>query len=47
MDAAIRLFPERGYEQTTLDAIVSLAGVCRRPFFRYFPAKEDVVFPDH
>lgn len=45
--AAFRLFLERGYEQTTVDDIVALAGVGRRSFFRYFPSKEDVVFPDH
>ncbi|MEW1830090.1 TetR family transcriptional regulator [Streptomyces sp. NPDC088196] len=45
--AAFQLFLERGYEQTTIDDIVSLAGVGRRSFFRYFPSKEDVVFPDH
>ncbi|MGW3634365.1 TetR family transcriptional regulator [Streptomyces sp. NPDC005122] len=45
--AAFRLFPEHGYEQTTVDDIVALAGVGRRSFFRYFPSKEDVVFPDH
>lgn len=47
MAAAFRLFLERGYEQTTVDDIVALAGVGRRSFFRYFPSKEDVVFPDH
>jgi AcrR family transcriptional regulator len=47
VDAAFRLFMERGFEQTTVDDIVALAGVGRRSFFRYFPAKEDVVFPDH
>lgn len=45
--AAFRLFLERGYDQTTIDDIVALAGVGRRSFFRYFPSKEDVVFPDH
>ncbi|MEZ0070480.1 AcrR family transcriptional regulator [Streptacidiphilus sp. MAP12-20] len=45
--AAFRLFLDRGFEQTTIDDIVSLAGVGRRSFFRYFPSKEDVVFPDH
>ncbi|CAM5344471.1 TetR family transcriptional regulator [Streptomyces fumanus] len=47
VDAAFRLFLERGYERTTVDDIVALAGVGRRSFFRYFPSKEDVVFPDH
>ncbi|MFJ3901596.1 TetR/AcrR family transcriptional regulator [Streptomyces sp. NPDC090025] len=45
--AAFQLFLERGYEQTTIDDIVRTAGVGRRSFFRYFPSKEDVVFPDH
>ncbi|MFG3102029.1 TetR family transcriptional regulator [Streptomyces sp. NPDC048182] len=45
--AAFRLFLERGYERTTVEDIVTLAGVGRRSFFRYFPSKEDVVFPDH
>jgi AcrR family transcriptional regulator len=47
VQAAFRLFLERGFEQTTIDDIVALAGVGRRSFFRYFPSKEDVVFPDH
>ena len=45
--AAFQLFTERGFEQTTVDDIVALAGVGRRSFFRYFPSKESVVFPDH
>lgn len=45
--AAFELFLERGFEATTVDDIVALAGVGRRSFFRYFPSKEDVVFPDH
>jgi AcrR family transcriptional regulator len=45
--AAFQLFLERGYEATTIDDIVALAGVGRRSFFRYFPSKDDVVFPDH
>ncbi|WP_371483887.1 TetR family transcriptional regulator [Kitasatospora sp. NBC_00315] len=47
VEAAFRLFMERGFEQTTVDDIVALAGVGRRSFFRHFPSKEDVVFPDH
>ncbi|MGY0489723.1 TetR family transcriptional regulator [Streptomyces sp. WG-D5] len=46
-EAAFQLFLERGYERTTVDDIVARAGVGRRSFFRYFPSKEDAVFPDH
>ncbi|MFI9628611.1 TetR family transcriptional regulator [Streptomyces sp. NPDC052042] len=46
-EAAFQLFLERGFEQTTVDDIVARAGVGRRSFFRYFPSKEDAVFPDH
>ncbi|MFI1869612.1 TetR family transcriptional regulator [Streptomyces jumonjinensis] len=46
-EAAFQLFMERGFEGTTVDDIVARAGVGRRSFFRYFPSKEDAVFPDH
>lgn len=46
-EAAFALFMERGFERTTVDDIVASAGVGRRSFFRYFPSKEDAVFPDH
>lgn len=46
-EAAFALFMERGFERTTVDDIVARAGVGRRSFFRYFPSKEDAVFPDH
>ncbi|MFD7921000.1 TetR family transcriptional regulator [Streptomyces sp. NPDC059740] len=45
--AAFELFAENGYEGTTVADIVTRAGVGRRSFFRYFPTKEEVVFPDH
>ncbi|MCZ4602832.1 TetR family transcriptional regulator [Streptomyces sp. Lzd4kr] len=47
VSAAFELFTERGYDSTTIDDIVRRAGVGRRSFFRYFPTKEEVVFPDH
>ncbi|GAA2716412.1 TetR family transcriptional regulator [Micromonospora olivasterospora] len=45
--AAFRLFAVQGYESTTIDDITRAAGVARRTFFRHFPSKEDVIFPDH
>lgn len=43
---ALRLFAEQGYEGTTVDQIAQAAQVGRRTFFRYFPTKEAVVFPE-
>jgi AcrR family transcriptional regulator len=45
--AAVHLFTERGYDETTIDDIAVAAGVGRRTFFRYFPSKEDAISPDH
>ncbi|HVL85734.1 MAG TPA: TetR family transcriptional regulator [Pseudonocardia sp.] len=45
--AAVDLFTERGYDDTTVDDIAAAAGVGRRTFFRYFRGKEDAVSPDH
>jgi AcrR family transcriptional regulator len=42
LDVAMKLFTERGYEETTVDDIVNAAGVSRRTFFRYFETKDDV-----
>lgn len=44
VEAAWRLFRERGYEATTIDTIADAALVAPRTFFRYFPTKEAVVF---
>jgi AcrR family transcriptional regulator len=43
---ALRLFAEKGYEQTTIDDIAHAAAMSPRTFFRYFPTKEDVVLWD-
>lgn len=42
-DAAIDLFGRKGYEETTVDEIVSAAGVSPRSFFRYFASKSDLM----
>jgi AcrR family transcriptional regulator len=50
---ALRLFLERGFEQTTMDDIARAADVSRRSLFHYFASKEEIVFsakadfPDH
>ena len=43
---ALRLFREQGYAATTVDQIAEAAEVSPSTFFRYFPAKEDVVMYD-
>jgi TetR/AcrR family transcriptional regulator, regulator of mycofactocin system len=45
--AAVRLFDVQGFDNATVDEIVSEANVSRRTFFRHFPTKADVVFYDH
>ena len=42
--AALELFCERGYEQTTTSEIAARAGVTERTFFRHFPDKREVLF---
>ncbi|GAA3468041.1 hypothetical protein GCM10018965_025940 [Nonomuraea roseola] len=42
----MRLFTQKGYEQTTLAEIAASADVSTRTFFSYFAGKEDVVFFD-
>lgn len=42
--AALELFGERGFEQTTVDDIATRAGLTKRTFFRYFSDKREVLF---
>jgi len=45
LEAATRLYLHAGYDATTVDDIAEAAAVARRTFFRYFPRKDDTVFP--
>lgn len=42
--AALELFREHGYEDTTAAEIAAKAGVTERTFFRHFPDKREVLF---
>jgi AcrR family transcriptional regulator len=43
--AAMQLFEQKGYEQTTVAEIASAAGVSTKTFFNYFASKDEVLFP--
>src|SRR5579885_2495577 len=44
VDAAMALFAQRGFDQTTVDDIAKRAGLTERTFFRYFADKREVLF---
>jgi AcrR family transcriptional regulator len=44
MKAAITLFAEQGYQETTVAEIAERAGLTKRTFFRYFSDKREVLF---
>jgi AcrR family transcriptional regulator len=45
ISAAMQLFEQKGYEQTTVAEIASAAGVSTKTFFNYFASKDEVLFP--
>src|SRR5438876_4781774 len=42
--AALKLYVERGFEQTTVAEIARQAGLTERTFFRHFADKREVLF---
>jgi len=44
MIAALDLFEDRGYEETTVVEIAKRAGLAKSTFFRHFPDKREVLF---
>lgn len=44
LDASLKLFLEKGYEQTTvLDIVDNLGGLTRGAFYHHFKSKEEVL----
>lgn len=47
LDAADRLFHQKGYEATTLEEICEQSDISLRTFFRYFESKRDLALYDN
>lgn len=46
VSTALEYFARDGYAETSVDTIAEAAGISRRSFFRYFPAKQELLFVD-
>lgn len=44
LDAAQKLFSEKGFENTSIDEVVGLAGLTKRTLYQYFKSKEDLFY---
>jgi len=44
LEAALKIFGERGFERSTTKAIAQEAGVAEGTIFNYFPTKKDILF---
>ena len=44
VEAAVRLFAEKGYENASVSEIVAAAGVNKGSLYHYFQAKDDLLF---
>ena len=44
--AAMKLFTKRGFDAVTVAEVAAAAGVSEKTVFNYFPAKEDLAFPE-
>ncbi|PKM95017.1 MAG: hypothetical protein CVU84_06760 [Firmicutes bacterium HGW-Firmicutes-1] len=44
LDAAEKLFAEKGFENTSIDEVVKKAGLTKRTLYQYFQSKEDLYY---
>jgi AcrR family transcriptional regulator len=42
-ETGLKLFIEKGYEGTTLEAIAAASGIARRTFFYYYKSKDEIL----